>query len=160
MTSARETAALPQRTSLAVTNGEGATLAADGRKDTASARLLTAFCVLAASPVTVAQAQQAAEPADELPPLTVETTAKNKKQAAKKAAPTSPVPQAAPVQPVAERPTEPPLPGQAGPVAPGQYNAEYSTSNKFTGPLLDTPQTVTVIPGTIISERGATNLSQ
>ena len=109
MTSSRETAALPQRTSLAASNGEaGAGLQSDGRKDGSTARLLTtAFCVLAASPVTVAHAQQAAEPADELPPLTVETTAKKKKQAAKKAAPASPAPQAAPVQPVAERPAEP-----------------------------------------------------
>jgi catecholate siderophore receptor len=160
MTSARETAALPHCSSLSANNDEGATLAADGRKDGTSARLLTAFCVLAASPATMAQAQQGAEPAGELPPLTVETTVKKKKQAAKKAAPTSPVPQAAPAQPAAERPAEPPLPGQAGPVAPGQYNAEYSTSNKITGPLLNTPQTVTVVPGTIIQERGSTNLTE
>ncbi len=76
-------------------------------------------------------------------------------------APTSPVPQAPAPQPeVAEQPQQPPLPGQAGPVAAGQYNAAYSTSNKMTGPLLDTPQTVTVIPGTILSERGATSLTQ
>lgn len=123
-------------------------------------RLVTAFCVLAASP-TVAMAQQAAEPADELPPLVVETKGKKKSQPAKKvAAPTSPVPQAPAPAPVAERPETPPLPGQAGPVAPGDYKADYSTSAKITGPLLDTPQTVTVIPGTIISERGATNLTQ
>lgn len=54
----------------------------------------------------------------------------------------------------------PPLPGQAAPVARGEYKADYSTSNKITGPLRDTPQTVTVIPGTIISERGATNLTE
>lgn len=122
--------------------------------------MLTAFAVLATSPATVAQAQQGAQPADDLPPLVVETTAKKKKQQAaakKKAAPTSPVPQAAP-EPVAER--SPPLPGQAGPPAPGQYNAEYSTSPKVTGPLLNTPQTVTVIPGTIIQERKATSLVQ
>ncbi len=119
--------------------------------------------MLAASPATVAQAQQAAEPADDLPPLVVETTAKKKKQgvaAKKKAQPSSPVPQAPAPEPVAERSAEPPLPGQAGPVAPGEFKADYSASNKLTGPLLDTPQTVTVIPGTIISERGATNLTQ
>jgi len=148
--------------SLGADVSEGA-LTAEGRKDISSVKLITAFAVLAAGPATVAQAQQAAEPADELPPLVVETKAKQKKQQAvakKKAAPTSPVPQAPSVEPVAVRPQTPPLPGQAGPVAPGQYNAEFSTSNKITGPLLDTPQTVTVIPGTILSERGATNLTQ
>jgi catecholate siderophore receptor len=162
MTSARDFANFSHFHSLGAEVSEGS-LAAEGRKDRSPVKLMTAFAVLAASPATVAQAQQAAEPADELPPLVVETSAKKKKQAAaakKKAAPTSPVPQAPSAEPVAERPRTPPLPGQAGPVAPGQYNAEYSTSNKITGPLLDTPQTVTVIPGTIISERGATNLTQ
>ncbi len=132
-------------------------------RETGATRLLTAFCVFAASPVTVAQAQQAAEPASELPPLVVETTGKKKKQGtvAKKAPATSPDPQPQPaVEPVAERPATPPLPGQAGPVPQGQVKADYVTSNKITGPLLDTPQTVTVVPGTIIQERGATNLTQ
>ncbi|MCC7252711.1 TonB-dependent receptor [Hyphomicrobium sp.] len=163
MTSAREPAATPHCLSLGAQVSEGSlSVAAEGRKDPSSVKLLTAFAVLAASPATVAQAQQAAEPADDLPPLVVETTAKKKKQAAakKKAAPTSPVPVAPAPEPVAERPQTPPLPGQAGPVAPGEYKADYVTSNKITGPLLDTPQTVTVIPGTVISERGATNLTQ
>ena len=109
-----------------------------------------------------ALAQQAAEPAAELPPLVVETKGKKKQAAAKKkAAPSSPTPVAPPAaEPVAERSQTPPLPGQAGPVAPGEYKADYVSSAKITGPLLDTPQTVTVIPGTIISERGAPNLTQ
>lgn len=163
MTSAREPASAPHCLSLGAQVSEGDLAAGvDGRKDGSSVKLLTAFAVLAASPATVAHAQQAAEPAEDLPPLVVETTAKKKKQAAakKKAAPTSPTPVAPAAEPVAERPQTPPLPGQAGPVAPGEYKADYVTSNKFTGPLLDTPQTVTVIPGTIISERGATNLTQ
>ena len=135
------------------------------RSDQAATRILTALCVLAASPATIAVAQEgnkAAEPAD-LPPLVVETTQKKKKSATakKSAAPVSPLPQApAPQQQVTDRPQTPPLPGQAGPVAPGEYKADYVTSNKMTGPLLDTPQTVTVIPGTIIAERGATTLTQ
>ncbi|HEX2840539.1 TonB-dependent receptor [Hyphomicrobium sp.] len=123
---------------------------------------MSAFCVLAAAPVTAANAQQAAEPADQLPPLVVETTSKKKKSAPvkKAAAPSSPVPQAPSPQPAAQEPTSPPLPGEAGPVAAGEYKADYVTSNKITGPLLDTPQTVTVVPGTVIQERGATNLTQ
>jgi catecholate siderophore receptor len=164
MTSAREPAAGPHCLSLGAQISEGSLSAgADGRKEGSSVKLLTAFAVLAASPATVAQAQQAAEPADDLPPLVVETTSKKKKQAAakKKAVPTSPAPVAPPPVETAAEPSDvPPLPGQAGPAAPGQYKADYSTSNKFTGPLLDTPQTVTVIPGTVISERGATNLTQ
>lgn len=119
--------------------------------------------MLAVSPATVSQAQQAAEPADDLPPLVVETTAKKKKQSAaskKKAVATSPAPLPPPaVEPVAERTGAPPLPGQAAPVAPGEYKADYVTSNKMTGPLLNTPQTVTVVPGTILQERGVTNLT-
>lgn len=164
MTSAREPASVPHCLSLGAQVTEGDLgVVADGRKDGSPVKLLTAFAVLAASPATVAQAQQAAEPADDLPPLVVETTAKKKKQAAakKKAAPTSPVPVAPPAVETAAEPTDaPPLPGQAGPAAPGSYKADYSVSNKFTGPLLDTPQTVTVIPGTVISERGSTNLTQ
>jgi catecholate siderophore receptor len=135
------------------------------RSDHATTRILTALCVLAASPAGVAMAQdgsQAAEPAD-LPPLVVETTQQKKKSATakKKAVPTSPAPQPLPaVEQSADRPQTPPLPGRAGPVAPGQYKADYVTSNKITGPLLDTPQTVTVIPGTIIKERGATSLTE
>ncbi|MGE3228269.1 MAG: TonB-dependent receptor [Hyphomicrobium sp.] len=126
------------------------------RADIMPVKLLTAFAVLAASPATVAQAQQAAEPAD-LPPLVVETTGKKKKAAVAKKA-TSPVPQAPAAQPAADRPTEPPLPGQAGPAAPGAYKADYVSSPKITGPLLNTPQTVTVVPGTIIQERKTTTL--
>jgi catecholate siderophore receptor len=134
---------------------------ADSFKESSAARLVTALCVLAASP-TVAVAQQAAEPADELPPLVVETTGKKKKSApAKKAAaPSSPAPQAPAPAPAVDRPDSPPLPGQAGPVPAGEYKADYVSSNKMTGPLLDTPQTVTVVPGTVIQERGVTNLTE
>jgi catecholate siderophore receptor len=161
MTSAREPAAVPHSLSVAPNDGAFIEGLSAGRKDVAATGLLAAFAVMA-GPAAIVHAQDAAEPAD-LPPLVVETTAKKKKQnaaAKKQAAPTSPAPQAPSPAPVAERPQQPPLPGQAGPVAPGQYNAEYATSSKITGPLLDTPQTVTVIPGTIIKERGATNLTE
>ena len=38
------------------------------------------------------------------------------------------------------------------------YAAESSSSSKYTQPLLDTPQTITVIPATVIRERAATTL--
>ncbi len=165
MTSGRETPK-PHGASLFDPSASDLSVQGEIRADATATRLLTALCVLAASPATIAVAQennQAAEPAD-LPPLVVETTKQKKKQAVakkKSVAPTSPAPQPAPVQEqVVERPQTPPLPGQAGVVAPGEYKADYVTSNKMTGPLLNTPQTVTVIPGTIISERGATNLTQ
>lgn len=162
MTSIREQASQLHSLSLGAQVSSGdLSVAADGRKDGSSVKLFTAFAVLAASPVTVAQAQQAAEPADDLPPLVVETTAKKKKQAAakKKAVPTSPAPVAPPPAQAAAEPSEvDPLPGQAGPVAPGDYKADYVSSAKVTGPLLNTPQTVTVVPGTIIQERKTTNL--
>lgn len=108
-----------------------------------------------------AYAQEAADPVP-LPPLNVETTAKKKapsKKAAKKSTSSqqvSPAPQP-PVQAAPQQQANP-LPGQAAPVPAGQYNATYSTSPKTTGPLLNTPQTVNVIPTAIIQERKSTNL--
>lgn len=42
----------------------------------------------------------------------------------------------------------------------GDYKVDRVTSAKFTTPLRDAPQTVSVIPGTIIEERGATTLTE
>ena len=87
-----------------------------------------------------------------LPPLAVET----KKAPAKAKAKAAPRAKQAP-PPVAEAPP-------AGPIdpslIPGSYTATTTSSPKQTAPLLDTPQTVTVIPGTIIQERQATNLTE
>lgn len=46
-----------------------------------------------------------------------------------------------------------------GPAASGSYNTLTASSPKQTAPLLDTPQTVTVIPQAIIREQGARNLT-
>jgi len=158
MCSSRESIPLNNCLSLAAT--ESGIAGPKGRKERSSVKLFTAFCMLAASPATIAVAQTAAEPA-ELPPLVVETTKKKKSAPAKKVAAPATVPLVQPAAaPAADRSDKPPLPGQAGPVPAGDYNAAYSSSNKMTGPLLDTPQTVTVIPGTILQERGATSLTQ
>jgi catecholate siderophore receptor len=87
-----------------------------------------------------------------LPPLAVET----KKAPAKAKAKAAPKAKQAP-PPVAEAPP-------AGPIdpslIPGSYTTTTASSGKQTAPLLDTPQTVSVIPGTIIQEQQATNLTE
>jgi len=42
----------------------------------------------------------------------------------------------------------------------GSYKAERASSAKFTQPLVDTPQTVTVLRKELMAEQGATNLSE
>lgn len=88
-----------------------------------------------------------------LPPLAVET----KKAPAKAKAKAAPKAKQAP-PPVAEAPT-------AGPIDPSTLPGSYTTStasssSKQTAPLLNTPQTVSVIPGSIIEERQATTLTE
>ncbi|MGE3149449.1 MAG: TonB-dependent receptor [Pseudorhodoplanes sp.] len=46
------------------------------------------------------------------------------------------------------------------PAGDGSYNASALSSPKQTAPLLDTPQSVTVIPQAIIQEQGARNLTE
>lgn len=120
-----------------------------------SKRLLAAGVLVAVSPAGAAFAQSSAP----LPPLVVETN-KAKKKSAAKATPKQPAPQPSTPAAAPQADALPPLPGQAGPVPAGEYKADYVSSAKFTAPLLDTPQTVTVVPGTIIQERNATNLAE
>jgi catecholate siderophore receptor len=88
-----------------------------------------------------------------LPPLSVE--AKKAKPKAKAAAPKAK--QTPP--PVAAAPA--PAPGPIDPsLIPGSYTTTQASSSKQTAPLLDTPQTVSVIPGAIIQERQATTLNE
>ncbi len=87
-----------------------------------------------------------------LPPLAVET----KKAPAKAKAKAAPRAKQAP-PPVAEAPPAAPIDPS---LIPGSYTATTASSPKQTAPLLNTPQTVTVIPGTIVQERQATNLTE
>ena len=112
-------------------------------KDTSPTRLLIAALMLAASPASIALAQTTST----LPPVVVEGQKAKKKKAA---APVKQAPPPAPA-PVATQPTQDPV---------GSYKVERASSPKMTGPLLDTPQTITVVPGTIIEERGNTNLTE
>lgn len=43
---------------------------------------------------------------------------------------------------------------------PGGYRTDRTSSYKHTAPLLDTPQTITVIPQAVIKEQGARNLTE
>jgi catecholate siderophore receptor len=86
-----------------------------------------------------------------LPPLAVETN----KVPAKAKAKAAPRAKQAPA-PVAQEPAAPVDPS----TLPGSYTTTFASSSKQTAPLLDTPQTVSVIPGTIIAERQATNLTE
>jgi len=85
-----------------------------------------------------------------LPPLAVET-----KKAPAKAKAAAPKAKQAPA-PVAQMPAAPVDPA----TLPGSYTTTFASSSKQTAPLLDTPQTVSVIPGTIIEERKATTLTE
>ncbi len=87
-----------------------------------------------------------------LPPLSVET----KKRPATAKAKAAPRAKQAP-PPVAATPPEAPIDPST---LPGSYTASTASSPRQTAPLLNTPQTVSVIPGTIIEERQATNLTE
>ena len=53
-----------------------------------------------------------------------------------------------------------PQPTSQGATEPGSFNVPAISSAAFTAPLVNTPQTVTVVPGTIIEQRGATDLTE
>ena len=164
MRSARKSVMLPNDLSRSAIDEGGAAAVLSGRRDPTSLRLFTALCMVAASPATIAVAQQAAEPADELPPLVVEAPQKKKAAPAKKkAVQTSPVPQAPAPAPVAadvpaESVGEPGANPYANPDAP--YKVERSGSSKLTEPLVDTPRTVTALPKEVIEDKGARNLRE
>ena len=121
----------------------GGELNAGDRRRVAQVSLGVAASMLMAS---------AASAQTNLPPLAVET----KKAPAKAKAKAAPRAKQAP-PPVAEAPP----PGPIDPsLIPGSYTTTTASSGKQTAPLLDTPQTVSVIPGTIIQEREATNLTE
>jgi catecholate siderophore receptor len=119
------------------------------RNDVSATKLLTIALLAAASPVSIAVAQQAKESAP-LPPLSVEAKQPKKKAAA----PVAKKGGAAPVAPTASAPktTNP----YANPDAP--YKVEQSASGKLTEPLVDTARTVTAIPKEVIDDKGARDL--
>lgn len=125
---------------------------------------LSAMSVGLASMVaaTGAAAQQAAEPATDLPPL--EVTAKKaakKKTVAKKAQPTSPVPQAYAPETPADLDPEPAF-GDGTTLTPSTGNTLQSGTGlgRLQGSLQDTPQTVNVVTQRELKEKGVNTVDQ
>ena len=127
------------------------------KKDASVTTLVTAACLAAASPATIALAQTAPQTTP-LPPLSVEAKQQKKKAApapAKKSGSTAAAPAApaaAPQLTFEQKSANP----YANPDAP--YKVERSASGKLTEPLVNTPRTVTVIPEAVIEDKGARDL--
>ena len=123
------------------------------KKDASVTTLMTAACLAAASPATIALAQTTP-----LPPLSVE--AKQQKKAAPAPAKKSggavaaPAPAPAPAATPEQKGANP----YANPDAP--YKVEQSASGKLTEPLVNTPRTVTVVPKEVMEDKGARDLRE
>lgn len=137
------------------------------REPISSSKVIAAACLMAASPLAIAAAQEA--PKDEatpLPALQVETKANQKKAAAKpkkKAStatvsptPQAPQPQAAPPPSTADGALTPGGNPYANPNAP--YMVEKSASGKLTEPLLNTPKSVTAVPKEVMQDKQVKDL--
>src|SRR5262245_48130955 len=124
------------------------------RIDVNRAKLVTAACLLAASPTSLAIAQSASSTSP-LPPLSVEANSAKKKAArsqpstAGSAAP-APTPEPTPEQKAASP--------YVDPVAP--YKVQESGSSKITGPLADTPKTITAISKEVLDDKAATSVRE
>lgn len=130
-----------------------------------SSRIIAAACLMAASPVAIAAAQEAPAKTP-LPTLEVETksakpksAAKPKKKSTATAAAPTPQPQAepAPVPPsTADGAATPGGNPYANPNAP--YMVERSANGKLTEPLVNTPRTVTAVPKEVMQEKQVRDL--
>lgn len=141
-----------------------------------SVRAVTAACMLAVSPATLALAQSASESTD-LPPIVVEGQAakpKKKPVAAKKQTAPAQKKQATPA-PQGPPPADEPAfdaaggGGQGAAGEPGSnpyananapYKVEKSGSTKLTQPIVDTPKSITAISKDVIQDKGATDLRE
>ena len=124
------------------------------RVDVNRTKLVTAACLLAASPTSVAIAQSASSTSP-LPPLSVEANSAKKRAVsstsatAGSAAPT-PAPEPSPEQKAASP--------YVNPVAP--YMVEQSGSSKITEPLADTPKTITAISKEVLEDKAVTSVRE
>jgi len=124
------------------------------RVDVNRAKLVTAACLLAASPTSLAIAQSASSTSP-LPPLSVEANSAKKRAASSpstatgSAAPT-PAPEPSPEQKAASP--------YVNPAAP--YMVEQSGSSKITEPLADTPKTITAISKEVLEDKAVTSVRE
>jgi catecholate siderophore receptor len=122
------------------------------RVDVNRAKLVTAACLLAASPTSLAIAQSASSTSP-LPPLSVEANSAKKKAASSQPS-TAGSAAPAPV-PTPEQKAESPY---VNPAAP--YMVEKSGSTKITEPLADTPKTITAISKEVLDDKAATSVRE
>lgn len=133
-------------------------------------RGFAAVFMLAASPTSMSYGQEAQQSDAELPQIVVQGQGdkpkKPKKKPVAKKAPQPAVVEAAapPTQPVEALPPAGPIKsvGSIGPGTgqpPDSFKVDNLQSSKATAPLLNTPQTVTVIPQQVLQERGAPDLT-
>jgi catecholate siderophore receptor len=123
------------------------------RADINAASFVTAACLLAASPATLALAQGASSQSS-LPPLSIEAKAAKKKAASAPSRAPSVTPAVAPPLSPEEKSANP----YAHPDAP--YKVEQSASPKITQPIIDTPQTITAMPKEVIEDKAVTSLRE
>lgn len=135
------------------------------REPISSSKVIAAACLMAASPVAMAAAQEAPAPASTpLPTLQVETKSSKPKTAAKPkkksstSAAQAPTPTSAPQQPTAQPAGADGANPYANPNAP--YMVERSGSAKLTEPLVNQPRTITAVPKEVIADKGATSIRE
>jgi catecholate siderophore receptor len=150
MSSARVPGSLRRPLQAAVTEG---TRRGQPRVDVNAAKLMTAACLLAASPASQAVAQGSSS-TSLLPPLSVEANAAQQRASAISQPSTGgsvvPVP-----EPTPEQKAQSPY---VDPVAP--YKVQESGSGKITEPLAETPKTITAISKEVIDDKAATSVRE
>lgn len=128
------------------------------KRDTATTTgIVTAACLAAASPASIALAQ--GTPSGPLPPLSVEANQPKKKAPsapAKKAGTAAPAPAPAPAP--AMTPAQKSANPYANPNAP--YKVEQSASPKLTEPLVNTPKTITAVPKEVLQDTATTTIRE
>jgi catecholate siderophore receptor len=124
------------------------------KRDVTTTGVVTAACLAAASPISIAIAQQTGP----LMPLTVES-----KQARKKTTP-APAKKAgvAPAAPVVAAQPPPSAPPGANPYANPEapYEVVKSANGKFPEPLVDTPKTITAVPAAVLEDKSIRDLQE
>ncbi len=125
---------------------------AQSRVDVNRAKLVTAACLLAASPTSLAIAQSASGTSP-LPPLSVEANSAKKRAAS---SPTATAGSAAPAPaPTPEQKAASPYVDAGAP-----YKVQESGSNKITEPLADTPKTITAISKEVLEDKATTSVRE